>query len=160
LLRSVDKRTQVQKIYKVSFLNLVTGDDIMKRVVSGRLNQFDVRIPNEPGSLSMVCDALAKHAVNIKAISTENGCVRLVTEDDMTAKAVLQKANFDFEHSEIMSVSLIDRPGELAKMTKLMKKAGVDVKSIYILGKDPQRNETHIALKVCDIPKATKALGW
>jgi len=131
----------------------------MKRIISGKLKQFDVRVPNAVGSLSSVCDALAQSAVNIKAISTGDGFVRLVTEDDATAKDVLDKANFDFTQSEIISLTLMDRPGELAKIAKLLARSGINVDSVYILGKNPERSETHIAIKVNDVPKAMKILG-
>jgi hypothetical protein len=132
----------------------------MKRVVQGKLKQFDVVIEDRIGALADVCDLLAQHAINIKALATEGrgtGIVRLVTEDENTTKDVLSKSKIPFKVSDILSLKLMDRPGELAKVAKLLLKAKVNIESMYILGRDG--SETDIAVKVDDISAATRALG-
>lgn len=135
----------------------------MKRSIQGRMKQFDVVVDNRIGALADVCDLLAQNAINIKALATEGrdgtGIVRLVTEDENTTKDVLSRSRIPFRVSDILALKLMDRPGELAKVAKLLLKARVNIESLYILGRDPEKRETEIAIKVDDIASAKRVLG-
>lgn len=124
------------------------------------MKQFDVTVENRIGALSELCDALARGAINIKAISTDSrnghGLIRLVTEDHMSAKAMLEKTKMRFAESEILAVRLLDRPGELAKATKLLTRAKVNIESVFLLGVDGEYKE--VAFKVDDMEKAKGVL--
>lgn len=122
------------------------------------MKQFDITVPNQM-ELSNVCDMLAKSAINIKAISTNSNKLLVVTEDDSTTRDVLRRANYNFSEDEILSLRLIDRPGELAKIVRLLNKLKIGIDSIYIVGKIPERGETELAIKVNDIAKAKKNLS-
>ena len=58
-----------------------------------------------------------------------------------------------------LPLKLIDRPGELAKITKLMLKAGVHIENVYMLGRNPEEKLAELAFKVNDIEKAKEVLG-
>ena len=132
----------------------------MKRVMGKPMKQFDIEAENRPGALSAVCEALAANAVNIKAISTDGtGRIRIVTEDDSTARGALERSRVFFTENDILSLRLIDRPGELAKIAKILSNHKVNINSLYILGKNAETRETEIALEVSDMPTATKIIG-
>jgi hypothetical protein len=124
------------------------------------MKQFDVVIENRIGALAELCDALAKNAINIKAIATDSknshGIVRLVTEDTKTTKDLLTKSNFKFNEADILAVRMLDRPGELAKAAKLLARAKVNIDSIFLLGSDGEKKE--VAFRVSDMEKARGAL--
>ncbi len=124
------------------------------------MKQFDVVIENRIGALAELCDALAKNAINIKAIATDSknghGLVRLVTEDTKTTKDLLEKSNFKFNEADILAVRMPDRPGELAKAAKLLARAKVNIDSIFLLGSDGEKKE--VAFRVSDMEKARGAL--
>lgn len=124
------------------------------------MKQFDVVIDNKVGALAELCDALARNAINIKAISTDirngHGIVKLVTEDDRSTKDMLQKAKLRFNEADILSVKLPDRPGELAKAAKMLARAKVNIESVFLLGGDGEHKE--IAFKVSDLNAAKGAL--
>jgi hypothetical protein len=126
------------------------------------MKQFDITIRNRIGALARLCDALAKSAINIRAIATElkdgTAIVKLVTEDERTTADVLQRARLKFAISEILPVRLIDRPGELAKIAKMLAKARIDIESVYLLDRDQERGEVELALKVSDVAKAATVL--
>jgi len=126
------------------------------------MKQFDVVVENKTGVIGELCDALSKNAINIKAIASElrggTGIVKFVTEDDTTTENVLRKSNLEFTTHDITPVKLIDRPGELAKVAKLLSRSRVDIESVFILGRDHQNNETHVALKTNDINRANEVL--
>lgn len=133
----------------------------MKRVINGRIKQFDVEIENRVGALADVCDIFAKGLINIKAIATADrgngyGMLQVVTEDENTTRKILKEANIEFKEHDILSLKLMDRPGELAKTARLLAKGNVNIESIFILGKN---NEfTEVGMKVDKIHEVKNLL--
>ena len=71
----------------------------------------------------------------------------------MTAKAALSRVpGISFDLKEVIVVRLPDKPGELAKVTRRLAKASINVDSIYILGKE--HGITEMVLTVDDLKKA------
>lgn len=124
------------------------------------MKEFKVFVADKPGELARVTDALADAAVNIRAIASEakhdNSFLRVVTSDVTTTEKALSLAGLKFELNDILTLELLDRPGELAKVSKRLARAGINVHSIYILGsKDGQ---TEIALVVDNTERAKATL--
>lgn len=115
---------------------------------------------NRPGELARVTEALANHAVNIRAIASEGGhsapFLRVVTNDEETTHKALKLAGLRYEENDILTTSLLDRPGELAKIAKRLARAGVNVESVYILGTRDGRTE--LAFVVDDRDRAGRAI--
>ncbi len=125
------------------------------------MKEFDVYIQDKPGELAKICGLLGNQGVNIKAIASERSAkkplVKIVTDDEVTAKAALSRVpGVSFELKEVIVVRLPDKPGELAKITRRLAKASINVDSIYILGKD--RGTTEMVLTVDDPRKAESLL--
>ena len=121
------------------------------------MRQFEVSIENK-GAIADVSDALAKLGINIKAISTElkdgMGIVKFVTEDEELTRKALKMANLNFSEYEIMPVELEDKPGEFARLTKLLADMGIDIESVFLLTRE--EGVAKLALKVNDLEKAKK----
>jgi hypothetical protein len=129
----------------------------MKRVVNGKFKEFDIALEDKVGALADVCDMLAQNGVNIKAISADGGRgVRLVTSDDKTTRDLLQKAKLIFNESDVVSLQLLDRPGELAKVSRLLAREKVNIQSAYMLGGNGETKD--MILKVSNVSDALKAL--
>lgn len=99
--------------------------------------------------------------MNIKAIASERSAkrplVKIVTDDEVTAKAALSRIpGISFELKDVIVVRLPDKPGELAKVTKRLAKAAINVDSIYLLGKEG--GTTEMVLTVDDPKKAGEVL--
>ncbi len=125
------------------------------------MREFKVFVPNKPGELARVTEALANQAVNIRAIASEAAdesmFFRIVTNDVATTEKAFRLAGLKYEANEIMSVELLDRPGELAKIARRLARAGVNVQSLYILAN--KNGKTEIAMVVSDPEKARTAIG-
>jgi len=123
------------------------------------LKEFDVYVQNRPGELAKVCELLGKQGVNIKAIASERGgekaLIRVVTDDEVTTKSALSRHAIAFEQRDVVSVRMLDRPGELGKMAQKLARGMVNVDAVYILGKDG--GTTEIAFTV-DNPKKANVL--
>jgi hypothetical protein len=130
------------------------------RVRIGTLKQFDVYVQDKPGELAKVCELLGNNGVNIKAIASERGnakpLIRIVTDDEATTRTVLRRTGMSYDARDVVSVRLLDRPGELGKTARKLAMSMVNVDSIYILGTD--KGHTEIAFTVDNEKKAAKAL--
>jgi hypothetical protein len=109
------------------------------------MKEFKIFVNNKAGELARVTEALATHAVNIKAISSEGGheksFLRIITGDVSTTEKALKNAGLGFDLNEIFDLELLD----------------VNVESIYILGS--KGGKTHIAMVVSDLARAKTALA-
>ncbi len=124
------------------------------------MKEFRVFVADRPGELARVTEALSSAAVNIRAIASESkhdaSFLRIVTQDVATTEKALTNAGMKYELNEILNLELLDRPGELAKVSRRLARASIDVHSIYILGS--KNGRTEIALVVDDMEKAKVAL--
>jgi len=124
------------------------------------LKEFKVYVKDKPGELARVTEALAEHAVNIRAIASEGGhensFLRIVTNDVATTEKAFKLAGIKYEANELLTAELMDRPGELAKIARRLARAGVNVESIYILGS--KNGKTEVGMVVSDMEKGKSAL--
>jgi hypothetical protein len=124
--------------------------------------QFDVFVQNRPGEAARVTEAMAKKAVNIRGISTDLGAskpmVRIITDDDATARAGLTQSALEFTEKEVVVLSLADKPGELAKVIKKLAKAGINIESMFML--TSKGSMVEVAVGVDKLDEAKKALDY
>lgn len=124
------------------------------------MKEFDVFVHDKPGELAKVCELLGTHGVNIKAIASERmnqrPMIRIVTDDEATAKGALGRSGIQYELKDVLSIRILDRPGELGKIARKLARSMVNVDSIYILGNDG--GMTEMAMTVDDLKKAEEAL--
>jgi hypothetical protein len=59
--------------------------------------------------------------------------VRVITSDAPTTRRVLEEASLHFEENTVLTVLLPHRPGELARLTRLVADVGVNIDAIYVL---------------------------
>ena len=123
--------------------------------------QFTVRLKNEPGALADVAQALADNGIDIRAVAAGGvgsyGCVVLSTNNDTAARDVLRRAKYSFVEGEIVQVAVEDQPGSLARLTRRLADAGVNIESVLVLGR--RQGKAELAVTVDDIEKARKLLG-
>ena len=124
------------------------------------LMQFEISVLNKPGEIARVTEQLGRNSVNIQGISAESRSkkciVRLITDDEATARRSLRVGGWEFKESEVMEVPLPDRPMELAKLTKTLARAGINIESLFIMGSDTSMKK--VAVGVDDMEKAREVL--
>jgi hypothetical protein len=122
--------------------------------------QFEVSILDKPGEVARLAEVLAKNAVNIRGISTDIGkslpVIHVITDDEASARRVLKASGFDFVERDVLVISMSDKPGELAKITKKLAKAGINIESMFILG--PKTSEVQVAVGVDQRDRAQNML--
>ncbi|MDQ1372464.1 MAG: hypothetical protein QG582_1380 [Candidatus Thermoplasmatota archaeon] len=120
--------------------------------------EFSVKLENRPGELARMTEVLRKDGVNIRAISTEPKAevVRVVASDPEKARKSLSETKLQFSERNLLVAKLEDRPGELARISETLAKAGVNIDAAYMLDKDSKH--VHMALAVSDENKAKNVL--
>ena len=120
--------------------------------------EFSVKLPNRPGELARLTEALHRDGINIRTVSTEPKAelVRLVTSEPEKTEKCLSSAKMEFSERNLLVAKLEDKPGELARITRELANAGVNIDASYMLDKDSQH--VHVALAVSDEQKAKNVL--
>ena len=125
------------------------------------MKEFSVRLSNRPGMLAALAETLARAEVNIDALAAfgfdDEGMVRLIVEDADRARRALVEAGLAVTEREVLTTVLEDRPGSLAKMTRQLANAGVNIDAVYLLRTNSLGME--FAVAVSDPDLARDSLG-
>ena len=104
-----------------------------------RRRQIIVIVPDRPGALAEVTEALAKADVNIESIdgrlAGEFGVITLSTSDDDAALHALLEAELRAVTSDAVVFHLPDRPGALAGVSQLFARHQINVRTIHIVNR-------------------------
>ena len=125
------------------------------------MNAFLVELENKPGALATLAEAIAAKGVNITGVSGTScdtgGRVAIVTADDTTTRMVLQNGGHSFKEMEVTETHLRDEPGSLAKATRRLAQAGVNIEAIFPTGMSGR--EISVAFVTSNPTKAREALA-
>ena len=99
------------------------------------IKQLSVFLENKPGQLAGIMKTLAAADVNIVTLSLANapefGIVRMIADDHVKGAAALAEAGFAVRETEVVAVTVPDRPGGMAELTAKLDRAGVDIEYSY-----------------------------
>jgi len=125
------------------------------------MNAFIVELPNQPGSLAMVAEAVAARGINITgfagATSGDLGSVVFTTDDESATRNALGEKGWVYREVPIVHASMEHRPGTLAAAARKLADAGINIETAFVAGMDGDK--VQVAFGV-DTPEAAKrALG-
>jgi hypothetical protein len=105
-----------------------------------KTKEFGVLVNNRDSGLAELTEILGNNGVNIVTLSmSSDGSsqphVRLITSDESTCRQLLKQMKYQFVEEEILTVTIEDKPGSLAKLLRKLKKSSIGVKSVYIINK-------------------------
>jgi hypothetical protein len=124
------------------------------------MRDFTIQMTHRPGELARVANILGKADINLKSVSAmvlgNQAQLRLIADDVEAARNALKEANVRFEESEITTVLLENKAGEVAELASKLANAGVNLQAIYVTGIDGDLVE--LAIAVDDVKKAKKVL--
>jgi hypothetical protein len=100
------------------------------------VKQFRLQSANVSGKLSYLSDVLAKHGVNIRAISVgleskEVSSICIVVDDPKKAKNAFISEAVEFEESDVMAVEMPDHPGGMNAVLKPLRDAKINAIAMY-----------------------------
>lgn len=97
--------------------------------------QYTVFLPNVPGALSKFVELFASEGINIVGIASEirddSGVVRVAVEADRRVSHILTGAGFTTIETQMISIELPDKPGQLLRITKLLGEHGINITTVY-----------------------------
>ena len=98
------------------------------------MDAFMVELPNRPGELARLADAIAQHGINIIACAGATyrggGSVILLTLDTAGTRLALDEAGYAARMVELASAWVSDEPGGLAVATHRLGDAGVNIEAL------------------------------
>jgi len=125
------------------------------------MNLFTVKLKNEPGTLAKVAEAIARRGVDIRAVGGggigDSGVAAFLTDNDGATREALGEANCEFSEAEAILADVEDRPGTLAKVTRALADAGVNLQGVLVL--QSMGDRARLAFAVDDAVKAREALA-
>ncbi len=125
------------------------------------LKQLTIFVENKQGTLVAITDNLAKHDINIRALSIADtqdfGILRLIVTDYDKAEKILMDEGFLVKSTLVVGVKIGDAPGKLSKALDILDKAGINMEYLYAF---MSRTEKHayVVIRVADNALAEKAL--
>jgi len=128
------------------------------------MKEIIVTAGNSVGSLATVAEALGGVGVNIEAISAygadDKAVFRVITSDITTATKALSKIpDVKLREGEVIIYKMMNRPGELGKITRKLANRGVNLESLYIVSRKQDFTEVAIRPTDKDLGKAREILG-
>jgi hypothetical protein len=123
--------------------------------------ELSIVLPNRPGTLGEIANALARAKVNLLAIDASGGfeynIVRIVPDKAAKARAVLRRRGLDVGETKVLCIPAKDQPGALARVADALGGARVNIDYLYATAGSAQ-SEAVIVAHVSDARKAVKAL--
>jgi len=100
------------------------------------VKQYRLQTANVSGKLSYLSDVLAKHGVNIRAISVgleskDVSSVCIVVDDPKKAKNAFATENIDYQEADVLAVEMPDHPGGMNAVLKPLRDAKINAISMY-----------------------------
>lgn len=122
--------------------------------------QLSVFVKNKVGSLNELCTVLSEANINIRALSTVEdvdwSIVGLIVDEIDKAKGILQSQGLKFGESSVLTQSLENKPGELARITKKLSDNNISIVHTYLTA---EGRRSCLVLMTTDNKKACKVLG-
>lgn len=125
------------------------------------MNLFTVKVKNEPGTLAKIAEAIARRGVDITAVGGggigDVGVAAIMTDNDGGTREALREANCEFSEAEAIIADVEDRPGTLAKYSRALADAGVNLQGLLVV--QSMGDRARLAFAVDDAAKARQALA-
>ncbi|MDR0986575.1 MAG: acetolactate synthase [Ruminococcus sp.] len=126
------------------------------------IKQLSVFVENKKGRLSAITDILRQGGIDIRALSVADtkdfGILRLIVNDVQKAYAALKAGDCLVSLTDVIAVSIEDKPGGLADAMDLLSDAGISVEYMYAFI-SKSAGAASVILRVDDNQKAIDVLS-
>ena len=125
------------------------------------VTQLSLFLANKPGTLAKVCEELARHKINILALTISDGVdhaiVRMVVSETRKALTIFEERGVLVVDSKVLMVENSNKPGSLAKIASRLAKAKINIEYAY-LATSPGATTGLLIVRASDTKKALKVL--
>jgi hypothetical protein len=126
-----------------------------------KVKQISIFLENKSGRLAQVTEVLGENNINIRALSiadtTDFGILRLIVNEPDKAYRVLKEAGFTVSFTDVIAVEVTDKPGGLAKVLKVLDRAGINIEYLYAFVQK-SANAALVVFRVEQLEEAVKVL--
>ena len=125
------------------------------------IKQISVFVENKPGRMAAILEVLTDNNIDISALSiadtTDFGVLRMIVSDHVLAKKVLNEAGVVVKTTDVIAVSMEDKPGGLGAIMNTINDGDITVEYMYAFA---GRSETGamVVVKVNEPEKAIELL--
>jgi len=123
------------------------------------MKQLTIMMDDKVGALADISYLLGKAKVNIESVSAEvysgKVVINLTVKDDEKAGEVLSKNGYAVLKSDVLVIKVKDEPGALSEISNRLKKANINVESLFILTRG---NGYSLDVFKVDKPRAARKL--
>jgi hypothetical protein len=102
------------------------------------MNTFIVDLKHRPGELAKVTEAIAQKGIDITAFSGvtcgDSGSLALITNDEAGTRRALSDAGYHAKELELVTASLVNKPGSLAEAARKLANAGINIEAALPTG--------------------------
>ena len=99
------------------------------------IKQLSIFIENRPGRLSNVTQILDEKHINIRAFTIQDrgdyGLMKLIVDKPEDARLVLADRGYACALKDVVAVSVPDKPGNLHKLTTIMRENNVNIADVF-----------------------------
>lgn len=123
------------------------------------IKQLSVFLEDRSGRLTELTRILAENDINITALSVaetaDYGIVRMVVGRPELAKESLEKANFSVQLTDVICVSMPDKPGSLHAILQILTDENINVDYMYAFS---SRDVALAVIRAADIQQVIAVL--
>ncbi len=124
------------------------------------IKQISVFLENRPGALKNMCQALAEHAIDMRALSLAEtkdfGIARIIVDDVLETATILKDNGFISRLTPVIAVCIPDEPGGLNRVLEIFTKNNTNLEYMYaFLG--TKKDQAYMIFRVGDNEKAAEA---
>ena len=125
------------------------------------LKQLSIFLENRTGQLAEITSVLAQNNIDLRALhiseTADYGVLRLIASEWERAQQILKDSQILVSTSDVISVSVPDRPGGLSSLLSVLADEDIDVSYMYsVFGKT--NGGANMVFKVADVEKVEKIL--
>ena len=124
--------------------------------------QLSVFLANTPGTLSEVCDEIAKAKINIYALTisdtVDHAVVRMIVSDTKRALRIFEERGTLAIENEVLMIDGDNRPGSLAIIARKLSKAKINIEYAY-LATSPGSKRGLAIVRPSNVKKALEILS-
>lgn len=126
------------------------------------VQQLSLFLANRPGTLAAVCEELARHKINIYALtisdSVDHAIVRMVVSETRKALDIFEERGVLVVESKVLMIENSNKPGSLARIASRLAKAKINIEYAY-LATSPGAKTGLLIVRASDTKKAMKILA-
>lgn len=125
------------------------------------MRAFVIGLSNRPGTLAAALEAIAAAGINVAGVGAatwgDSGAAVLATDNTAGTASALDAAGASYREADVAVASLDHKPGTLARATRALADAGINIEGIFPLGMDGDK--VQVGFVVADAAAAQAALG-